>query len=308
MLKSIVLSFASAVSVGLFVLPSFAFAAGATWTDQTAAGSRQWQSITSSSDGTKLAAVEYGGDIWTSTDSGATWTDQTAAGSRGWGSITSSTDGTKLAAADSSPGDIWTSTDSGATWTDQTAAGSRYWWSITSSADGTKLAAVDATPGDIWTASFSVPAPTPTPTPAPTTHHSGGSAVICFGGLVWTPSKLACAPPSQVSTAPTTTPATIPTATSTPSGISFLTNHKLGDRGEDIRMLQQFLNTHGFILATNGAGSPGNETTLFGALTKAALIKFQRANNIRPAVGYFGPLTRAFIARVLGSTAAIATP
>ena len=96
-----------------------------------------------------------------------------------------------------------------------------------------------------------------------------GSAVICFGGLVWTPSKFACAPPDQLVTASTTTtPTTIPTATSTPSGISFLKNHHIGDRGEDIRMLQQFLNTHGFILATSGAGSPGNETTLFGALTK----------------------------------------
>jgi len=78
------------------------------WTDQTAAGSRNWQSITSSSDGTKLAAVEYGGDIWTSTNSGATWTDRSAAGSRNWQSITSSSDGTKLAAVDNNPGDIWT--------------------------------------------------------------------------------------------------------------------------------------------------------------------------------------------------------
>lgn len=34
---------------------------------------RGWTSITSSSDGTKLAAVEYGGQIYTSTDSGVTW-------------------------------------------------------------------------------------------------------------------------------------------------------------------------------------------------------------------------------------------
>jgi CSLREA domain-containing protein len=157
---------------------------------------------------------------------------------------------------------------------------------------------------DIGAFEYVIPAPTPTPTPAPTTHHGGSSAVICFGGLVWTPSKLACALPDQLVTASTTTtPTTIPAATSSPSGISFLTNHKLGDRGEGIRMLQKFLNTHGFILATSGAGSPGNETTLFGALTKAALIKFQRANSIVPAVGYFGPLTRAFITRVLGSTA-----
>ena len=36
--------------------------------------SRSWYSIASSSDGTKLAAVVYGGMIYTSTDSGGTWT------------------------------------------------------------------------------------------------------------------------------------------------------------------------------------------------------------------------------------------
>jgi hypothetical protein len=38
------------------------------------------------------------------------------------------------------------------------------------------------------------------------------------------------------------------------------------------------------------------ETDVFGALTRAALARFQAANNIVPAAGYFGPLTRAFIA------------
>ena len=57
-----------------------------------------WYSITSSSDGTRLAAVVYNGYIYTSTDSGATWTEQTAAGSRRWTSITSSADGTRLSA------------------------------------------------------------------------------------------------------------------------------------------------------------------------------------------------------------------
>ena len=35
-----------------------------------------WYSITSSSDGTKLAAVADGGKIWTSTGPGATWTSK----------------------------------------------------------------------------------------------------------------------------------------------------------------------------------------------------------------------------------------
>src|ERR1035438_3931173 len=79
--------------------PFFAQAAnGATWTDQTAAGSRIWRSITSSSDGTELAAAVFGGDIYTSTNGGAAWTNQTAAGSRNWYTITSSSDGTELAA------------------------------------------------------------------------------------------------------------------------------------------------------------------------------------------------------------------
>jgi hypothetical protein len=49
--------------------------------------------------------------------------------------------------------------------------------------------------------------------------------------------------------------------------------------GDDVKELQIFLNTHGFILAASGPGSPGDETTLFGALTKAALIRFQEANS-----------------------------
>ena len=55
--------------------------------------------ITSSSDGTKLAAVVYGGNIWTSTDSGETWTSRASRPDRAWWyGITSSSDGTKLAA------------------------------------------------------------------------------------------------------------------------------------------------------------------------------------------------------------------
>jgi len=118
-----------------------------TYTWSPVASSLGWQSITSSSDGTKLAAVVYGNYIYTSTNSGASWTtNSNSSGSRGWLSITSSSDGTKLAAVSyvggGYSGYIYTSTDSGASWTEQTASGSRQWNSITSSSDGTKLAAV----------------------------------------------------------------------------------------------------------------------------------------------------------------------
>jgi hypothetical protein len=73
-----------------------------TWTAQTAAGSRGWSQVASSSDGTKLAAnITLSGYIYTSTDSGVTWTTQTGSGARDWYVIVSSADGTKLAAAGS---------------------------------------------------------------------------------------------------------------------------------------------------------------------------------------------------------------
>jgi hypothetical protein len=129
-----------------------------TYTWSQVATSRNWYSITSSSDGTKLAAVIYGSYIWTSNDSGATWTASSTDASRSWRSITSSSDGTKLAAvtyaAGGYTGYIYTSTNSGASWTEQTAAGSRLWFSITSSSDGTKLAAV-VQPGYIYTSTNS---------------------------------------------------------------------------------------------------------------------------------------------------------
>lgn len=71
----------------------------------------------------------------------------------------------------------------------------------------------------------------------------------------------------------------------------------LGISDPDVKELQQFLNKKGFIVSTSGPGSPGNEGTYFGAKTQAALIAFQSANGIRPAAGYFGPLTRNFIAK-----------
>ena len=119
------------------------------FTAQTGSGSRDWRSVTSSSDGTKLAAVVSNGFIYTSTDSGVTWmkvTNSVVAGgagttTRNWSGITSSSDGTKLAALVKN-GYIYTSSDSGATWTEQTGSGTRNWEAITSSSDGTKLAAI----------------------------------------------------------------------------------------------------------------------------------------------------------------------
>ena len=61
---------------------------------------------------------------------------------------------------------------------------------------------------------------------------------------------------------------------------------------------QIFLNTHGFIIALSGIGSPGHETGLFGYATKVAEQAFQTAYGITPN-GTVGPMTRAAIAKLL---------
>jgi len=76
---------------------------------------------------------------------------------------------------------------------------------------------------------------------------------------------------------------------------TFARNLFLGMTGNDVRQLQAYLNAHGFIIASSGAGSPGKETARFGPATKNALARFQKANGISPAVGYFGPLTRGVV-------------
>ncbi len=78
---------------------------GGSWTWTARESARNWSAIASSSDGTKLAAVVFGGQIYTSTDSGVTWTARESA--RKWRAIASSSDGTKLAAVVSG-GQIYT--------------------------------------------------------------------------------------------------------------------------------------------------------------------------------------------------------
>lgn len=70
----------------------------------------------------------------------------------------------------------------------------------------------------------------------------------------------------------------------------FNTNLSLGRSGIEVSRLQTYLVARGYLVMP-----AGTTYGYFGNLTKSALIKFQRANNISPASGFFGPLTRAFI-------------
>jgi peptidoglycan hydrolase-like protein with peptidoglycan-binding domain len=79
------------------------------------------------------------------------------------------------------------------------------------------------------------------------------------------------------------------------SNATFTRDLTLNSEGEDVRALQRYLNTHGYQVSLTGPGSSGFETSFFGPATQAALIKFQIANNISPAVGYFGSITRSYM-------------
>jgi hypothetical protein len=81
----------------------------------------------------------------------------------------------------------------------------------------------------------------------------------------------------------------------TPTKFIFTRNLKLGMRDTQVIELQKFLNSHNFLISTTGPGSLNNETNYFGKATQSSLIKFQKANDIKPAVGYFGPTTRGVV-------------
>ncbi len=98
--------------------------------------------------------------------------------------------------------------------------------------------------------------------------------------------------------------------------VNFTRDLKLGDSGPDVKKLQEYLNSQGFIVAQTGPGSPGNETEYFGSLTKEALIRFQEAYKnkilsplgLTRGTGYFGKATRDYINGTAGVEKKTETP
>ncbi|MBI2120350.1 MAG: DUF3494 domain-containing protein [Parcubacteria group bacterium] len=67
-----------------------------------------------------------------------------------------------------------------------------------------------------------------------------------------------------------------------------------GTKGDDVAALQLFLISRHSGQSTDALASVG-ATGNFGLLTKQALMEFQKAVDIMPASGYFGPKTRNYI-------------
>lgn len=78
-------------------------------------------------------------------------------------------------------------------------------------------------------------------------------------------------------------------------GNTFQRNLSLGDTGVDVRVLQETLNMLGFTVATDGPGSPGQETEYYGILTQKSVLQLQQTFNITPATGVLGLRARELL-------------
>lgn len=119
---------------------------GKTWT-QSSQGPEQWDSLASSSDGTKMVAAVYGSGGFISVNSGATWSEPFTTAAQ-CDSVASSADGTHLFIAVTNGGFLYYSTNSGSSgsWTGITGTdfGGVQWTSVACSSSGYQLVAADS--------------------------------------------------------------------------------------------------------------------------------------------------------------------
>lgn len=120
-----------------------------------------------------------------------------------------------------------------------------------------------------------------------------GSGIIGGGGspinVPSSPATPATPAVPGVSPAVPATPAT-PASVSLPASASsvavFVHTLKLGSRSNEVKLLQQKLRELGYFTYPTNTG-------YFGGVTKAAVVAFQKAYDLKPFPGHVGPATRA---------------
>jgi hypothetical protein len=81
------------------------------------------------------------------------------------------------------------------------------------------------------------------------------------------------------------------------ASVTFTKDLTIGSTGSEVTALQQWLASKGYLTMPAGAAFG-----YFGNLTKLALAKYQAEAGISPAAGYFGPMTRAKVNAMAGTT------
>jgi hypothetical protein len=142
---------------------------------------------------------------------------------------------------------------------------------------------------------------TPTPTPAavaaPVSSGTGGHARLGVSQTQSTVSPPVIPPTPQPSTTPSPSLTIVPPSC---QGVSFTRNLRKDMSGKDVKCLQILLNQNPATqIATSGVGSPGNETTLFGAKTLIAVQKWQKLQGFLPAA-QVGASSRGKLNSLLG--------
>ncbi len=91
-------------------------------------------------------------------------------------------------------------------------------------------------------------------------------------------------------------------AAQTASAYTHMGMLKMGSTGSQVMELQKALNGNGFLISTTGAGSPGMESSYFGAKTKSAVMAFQSAKGLTPVDGIVGINTGAALGALTTTT------
>ena len=84
------------------------------------------------------------------------------------------------------------------------------------------------------------------------------------------------------------------------SACAFTVDLKVGSTGTQVTCLQTELIAAGYSI-------PAGATGYFGSQTKAAVSAWQAANNVTPAVGYFGPISRGVWVTTMGAGGMVST-
>ena len=134
-----------------------------------------------------------------------------------------------------------------------------------------------------------------------------GPLSVSYVGSTPVPTPAPVAQTQKTTSTVTTKKVPTTTAATSTKTYKFTRNLAFGMKGSDVIELQRFLNSHGFLIAKKGPGSPGKELNTFGAATRTALAKFQNAHKaeiltpqkLTRGNGNFYGTTRAFVNQML---------